>query len=51
MHFGLINAPQIFQIKMDKILSEYSNFIIVYIDDILICSKNEDVKPEKILIF
>ena len=26
---------------MDKILSDYSNFIIVYIDDILICSSNK----------
>ena len=41
MSFGLKNAPQIFQRKMDKILSEYSKFIIVCIDDILICSNNE----------
>ena len=27
---------------MDKIFSEYLNFIIVYIDDILICFENED---------
>ena len=42
MPFGLKNTPQIFQRKMDKIISEYSNFIIVYIDDILICSESED---------
>ena len=41
MPFGLKNAPQIFQRKMNKILSDYSTFIIVYIDDILICSENE----------
>ena len=41
MQFGLKNAPQIFQRKMDKIFCDYSTFIIVYIDDILICSKNE----------
>ena len=41
MPFGLKNASQIFQRKIDKILSDYSNFIIVYIDDILICSSNE----------
>ena len=41
MPFGLKNAPQIFQRKMDKILSDYSDFIIVYIDDMLICSDNE----------
>ena len=27
---------------MDKIFSNYSVFIIVYIDDMLICSKNEN---------
>ena len=35
MPFGLKNTPQIFQRKIDKILSNYSYFIIVYIDDIL----------------
>ena len=39
--FRLKNGPQIFQRKIDKILFEYSKFIIVYIDDILICSENE----------
>ena len=37
----LKNAPQIFQRKMDKILSDYSTFIIVHIYDILICFENE----------
>ena len=41
MPFALKNAPQIFQRKMDKIFSDYSNFIIVYIDDILISYDNE----------
>ena len=41
MSFELKNAPQIFQRKMDKIFSDYSDFIIVYINDILICSSNE----------
>ena len=41
MPFGLKNAPQVFQRKMDKILSDYSTFIIVYIDDMLICSDCE----------
>ena len=38
MPFGLKTAPQIFQRKMDKIFSDYSDFIIVYINDMLICS-------------
>ena len=40
--FGLKNASQVFQRKMDKILSDYSVFIRVYIDDMLICSDNEN---------
>ena len=51
MSFGLKNAPQIFQRKMDKRLFEYSNFIIVYIDDILICFEYEDNHEKKIDIF
>ena len=35
--FGLKNAPQIFQRKMDIIFKEY-DFIFVYIDDILVLS-------------
>ena len=41
MPFGLKNAPQIFQRKIDKIFSDYPTFIIEYIDDILICFENE----------
>ena len=39
--FRLKNVPQVFQRKMDKIFSDYSDFIIIYIDDMLICSNNE----------
>lgn len=42
MPFGLKNTPQIFQRKMDKIFSYYSDFILVYIDDILIYSNNKE---------
>ena len=37
--FGLKNAPQIFQRKIDYIFKEY-DFIHVYVDDMLISSKN-----------
>lgn len=37
MPFGLKNAPQIFQRKMDNIFRDY-NFIFVYVDDILVLS-------------
>ena len=38
MPFGLKNAPQIFQSRMDNIFRSY-NYIIVYVDDILIASE------------
>ncbi|KAL0404458.1 UNVERIFIED_CONTAM: movement protein [Sesamum radiatum] len=37
---GLANAPQIFQKKMDNLFKDYFEFMFVYIDDILIASKN-----------
>ncbi|GLT32336.1 hypothetical protein SLA2020_070100 [Shorea laevis] len=41
MLFGLKNAPSIFQRKMDQIFKKYSDFVLVYIDDILVFSKTE----------
>ncbi|ABS76283.1 polyprotein [Bougainvillea chlorotic vein banding virus] len=41
MPFGLKNAPAIFQRKMDNCFSRYSDFIAVYIDDILVFSESE----------
>jgi hypothetical protein len=41
MPFGLINAPTIFQHLMNDVFCEYfDDFVIYYIDDILIFSKN-----------
>ena len=51
MPFGLKNAPQVFQRKIDKIFSDYSSFIIVYIDDMLICSDNEKDHEKHLDIF
>ena len=41
MPIGLKNAPQIFQRMMDKILKEFNEFCIIYVDDILIFSNNK----------
>eukprot|EP01018_Ginkgo_biloba_P028436 Gb_06750 [translate_table: standard] len=40
--FGLKTAPSIFQHAMDQIFLPYNDFIIVYIDDILIFSPDEE---------
>ena len=39
--FGLNNAPQIFQRKMDNIFRDY-DFIHVYVDDMLISSPTKE---------
>ena len=51
MRFGLKNAPQVFQRKMDKIFFDYSSFIIVYIDNMLICLDNEKDHEKHLNIF
>ena len=51
MPFGLKNVPRVFQRKMDKRLSDYSYFITVYIDDMLIYSDNEKDHEKHLNIF
>jgi hypothetical protein len=42
MSFGLINAPAYFMYMMNKVFMEYlDKFIVVFIDDILVYSRNE----------
>ncbi|KAL0158290.1 hypothetical protein M9458_046366, partial [Cirrhinus mrigala] len=41
MPYGLANSPSVFQGFMNKVFREYLHkFVIVYIDDILIYSRN-----------
>jgi hypothetical protein len=43
MSFGLTNAPAYFTYLMNKVFMEYlDKFIVVFIDDILIFSRNEE---------
>jgi RNase H-like domain found in reverse transcriptase/Reverse transcriptase (RNA-dependent DNA polymerase)/Integrase zinc binding domain/Chromo (CHRromatin Organisation MOdifier) domain/Retroviral aspartyl protease len=43
LSFGLANAPASFQSAMNNVFGEYlHDFVVVYLDDILIFSKNED---------
>jgi len=45
MSFGLKNAPQIFQSRMDNIFKDLNHCYLVYIDDIFVVSKT--IKQQK----
>ena len=51
MPFGLKNAPSEFQKIMNEIFTPYSDFIIVYIDDILVFSKTIEMHFKHLQMF
>jgi hypothetical protein len=51
MSFGLTNAPAYFMYLMNKVSMEYlDKFMVVFIDDILIFSKNEEEHDEHLCL-
>ena len=51
MPFGLTNAPAVFMCLMNNIMHKYlDNFVVMFIDDILIYSKTEEEHKEHLKI-
>jgi hypothetical protein len=49
MPFGLTNAPEVFQHLMNDIFREYMDeFVVVYLDDILIFSKDQETHDKHV---
>lgn len=50
MPFGIKQAPNIFQRRMDEIFGKYMDFMVVYIDDILAFSNNLEEHKEHLFL-
>ena len=51
MFFGLCNSPSTFQMMMNEIFADMEDIVVVYIDNIMIFTKTDDLKKhDKIML-
>jgi hypothetical protein len=50
MYFGLCNSPATFQTMMNEIFSNMADVMVIYIDDLMIYTKTDDIQEHKRLV-
>jgi hypothetical protein len=50
MYFGLCNSPATFQTMMNEIFSDMADVMVIYIDDLMIYTKTDDIQEHERLV-
>jgi hypothetical protein len=50
MYFGLCNSPATFQSMMNEIFSDMADVMVIYIDDLMIYTKTDDIQEHEKLV-
>jgi hypothetical protein len=50
MYFGLCNSPATFQTMMNEIFSDMADIMVIYIDDLMIYTKTDDIQEHERLV-
>jgi hypothetical protein len=50
MYFGLCNSPAIFRTMVNEIFSDMADVMVIYIDDLMIYTKTDDIHEHKRLV-
>ena len=50
MYFGLCNSPATFQTMMNEIFSDMDDVMVIYIDDLMICTKMDNIQEHERIV-